>query len=99
MKLQLSRENFTKAVQAIYPVVPSRSTLPILSHFLLEAKKDSLQVTGTDLELGITTTVPAETIEEGAIAVPAKRLLDLLMELPSELLQVSSKKNQQLNIE
>lgn len=99
MKLKISKENLLKGIQTVYPVVPSRSTLPILAHLLLEAKKDTLQLTGTDLEMGITTEVPAEVMEEGAIAVPAKRLNDLIKELPSELLQVSSRKNQQLTLE
>ena len=98
MKALISRENLFKAVQAVYPVVPSRSTLPILSHLLLETKKDALQVTGTDLEVGITTTVQAEVSEEGAISVPAKRLHDLLKELPNEALQIQAKKNQQLSL-
>ncbi len=99
MKARISRENLFKAVQRVYPVVPSKSTLPILSHLLLEAKKETLQVTGTDLELGITTAVSAEVAEEGSIAVPAKRFHDLVKELPEESLQMTCKKNQQIGIE
>lgn len=99
MKIKVSKENLLKGIQTVYPVVPSRSTLPILSHLLLEAKGDILQLTATDLEMGITTKVPAEVVEEGAIAVPAKRLNDLIKELPNEVLQVNSKKNQQITME
>lgn len=99
MKARISRENLLKAVQTVYPVAPSKSTLPILSHILVEAKKETLQVTGTDLELGITTAVAAEVAEEGAVAVPAKRFHDLVKELPDESLQMTCKKNQQLGIE
>lgn len=99
MRLRISRENFLKGIQTVYPVVPTRSTLPILSHLLLETRKEGLQITGTDLELGISTILPAEVGEEGAIAVPAKRLNDLLKELPNESFAVTAKKNQQLTIE
>lgn len=99
MKVQVSRENLLKAIQAVHPIIPLRSTLPILSHVLLEAKKDTLQVTGTDLEIGISTSTPAEVEEEGAIAIPAKRLHDLIKELPNEVLRVHAKKNQQVSIE
>ena len=99
MKLRVSRENLHKALQTVYPAVPSRSTLPILSHLLIEGKKEGVQVTGTDLELGISTMAPAEVSEEGAIAIPAKRLMDLIKELPNEMLQLTAKKNQQVSIE
>ena len=99
MKANISRENFLKGLQTVYPVVPSRSTLPILSHLLIEARKDSIQITGTDLEIGISTVVPAEVAEEGAVAIPAKRLNDLLKELPDEPLSIVAKKNQQVSIE
>lgn len=99
MKLKISKENLQKAIQTAYPIVPSRSTLPILSHLLLETQKEALHLTATDLEMGITTEVPAEVAEEGAIAVPAKRLNDLIKELPNEVLQVGSRKNQQLTLE
>ncbi len=99
MKARILRENFLKGIQTVSPIVPTRSTLPILSHLLIETKKDAIQITGTDLEIGITTTIPAEILEEGSIAIPAKRLSDLLKELPNEMLQLGSKKNQQASIE
>lgn len=99
MKVSISRENFLKGIQTVYPAVPSRGTLPILSHLLLEARKDILQITATDLELGISTEVSAEVLEEGAVVIPAKRLYDLVKELPNEGLHLGAKKNQQLSIE
>ena len=99
MKIQISREHFLKGIQAIHPVVPTRSTLPILSHLLLETKKDSLHLAGTDLELGITCTVPAQILEEGAISLPEKRMCDLIKELPNSTLTLTTKKNQQASIE
>ena len=99
MKARISRENFLRSLQTVYPVVPSRSTLPILSHLLIEARKDSIQITGTDLEIGVSTVVPAEVTEEGAVAIPAKRLNDLLKELPDEPLSLAAKKNQQVSID
>lgn len=99
MKLQVSKENLLRGLQTVYPVVPSRSTLPILAHLLIESKKEGVQLTGTDLELGISTSAPAEVQEEGAIAVPAKRFMDLIKELPNNSLAITAKKNQQVSIE
>ena len=99
MKVHVSREHLLKGIQTVYPVIPQKSTLPILSHLLLETRKDSLYLAGTDLELGISCTIPAQVQEEGAITIPAKRFFDLVKELPNTSLQVSTKKNQQVGIE
>jgi len=99
MKVRISREHLLKGIQTTYPIIPNRSTLPILSHILLETHKDSLHLSGTDLELAISSSVPAEVIEEGAITIPAKRFTDLIKELPNTTLQINTKKNQQVNIE
>ena len=99
MKLALARDNLLRGLQTIYPIVPIRGTLPILTHILLEAKKETIQMTATDLELGISTILPAEVAEEGAVAIPAKRFYELVKELPNETLHLSAKKNQQLSLE
>ncbi len=99
MKTILSRDVLLKGIQNIYPVIPNKSTLPILSHILLEAKKDSLFLVGTDLEIGISCSILAEVQEEGAIAVPAKRLFELVKELPNTSLHIHAKKNQQITLE
>ncbi len=100
MRVRLSRESFLKGIQTVYPITPSRATLPILSHMLLEARKDSLYFAGTDLELGISCSVSAQTQEDGSLTIPAKRLNDLAKELPpnTEII-LTAKKNQQVSIE
>ncbi|MBI3615096.1 MAG: DNA polymerase III subunit beta [Candidatus Omnitrophica bacterium] len=99
MKVHVSREHLLKGLQTVYPVIPTRSTLPILSHLLIETRKDGLYLAGTDLELGISCTLPAQVQEEGAITIPAKRFFDLVKELPNTSLQLSTRKNQQVGIE
>jgi DNA polymerase-3 subunit beta len=99
MKVNILRDNLFKLIQTVYPVIPTRTTLPILTHILLEAKRNTIQVTGTNLELGITSSLEAEVQEEGAVAVLAKQLHDLLKELPNETLYLQARKNQQLNVE
>jgi len=99
MKARISREHLLKGIQTVYPVIPARSTLPILAHLLIETCKDSLYLAGTDLELGISCTIPAQIQEEGAITIPAKRFFDLIKELPNASLQMTTKKNQQVAVE
>lgn len=99
MRARVSREHLLKSLQTVCPIIPARSTLPIISHILLEASKDFIRLSGTDLELGIISTAPAQVEEDGACAVPSKRFHDLIKELPNNPLQLSTKKNHQLSVE
>lgn len=99
MKIQISKESLLKGIQVVYPIIPLRSTLPILSHILLEASKDQLHIAGTDLELGISSFIETQVQEDGAIALPAKRFYDLVKELPDTVLTLTTKKNNQVSIE
>jgi len=99
MKIKISQAELQKGIQIVYPIVPNKATLPILAHILLEAKDGKLRLAGTDLEIGISHTIPVEVIEEGAIAIPAKRLNDLIKELPDIPLSITTRKNYQTTID
>src|SRR6201998_3866265 len=63
-------------------VVERKTTIPILSHLLLEAKGNRLTITATDLELSVRTSCEAKVKKEGAGTIPAKKLLELVRLLP-----------------
>ncbi len=63
-------------------VVERKTTIPILSHLLCEAKGNRLTITATDLELSIRTSCEAKIKKEGAGTIPAKKLLELVRLLP-----------------
>src|SRR6266536_2324213 len=63
-------------------VVEKKTTIPILSNILMEAKGGRVILTATDLELGIRCSCPAKVKKEGAGTVPAKKLLDFVRLLP-----------------
>jgi DNA polymerase III subunit beta len=63
-------------------VVERKTTIPILSHLLCEAKGNRLTITATDLELSVRTECEAKVKKEGAGTIPAKKLLDLVRLLP-----------------
>jgi DNA polymerase-3 subunit beta len=66
--------------------------MPILSHVLLEAKKDTLVVSATDLDLAVSSehTEGCEVLKDGALAVSARHLFDIVRSLPEQ--QVALKK-------
>jgi len=65
-------------------VVERKTTIPILSNLLCEAKGNRLYITATDLELSIRTSCEAKVKKEGAGTIPAKKLLELARLLPDE---------------
>ena len=71
MKLTITREQLQEGLVAVAASVPAKTTLPILSNILLEATKDGIRLSGTDLDIAVSTTVSASVDEEGAITLPA----------------------------
>jgi DNA polymerase-3 subunit beta len=63
-------------------VVERKTTIPILSNLLFEAKGNRLTLAATDLELSIRSSCEAKVKSEGAGTVPAKKLLELVRLLP-----------------
>jgi DNA polymerase-3 subunit beta len=99
MKLKVPKDNLLSAIQKVQNVVSSKTTLPILSNILISLKKDKLKLNATDLDIGISCEIPVETIEEGAITIPAKRFSDIVKELPPGEISINAKKNNQIDIE
>jgi len=73
--------------------------LPILSNILLETQSGGLRLTATDLDIGISCVIPVDIVETGAITIPAKRLGDIIKELPGDKVDVNIKKNNLVLIE
>ncbi len=89
MKFRIPTDKFLEGLQKVQHVVSTRTTLPILSNVLLEARGGRLQLTTTDLDVGIVGSVGAIVEKEGATTLPAKRLVSIVRELPSSELVVS----------
>ena len=83
MELIFEREKLWEAMQVVGSVAASRNTLPILANVLIRAADDQIQLAATDLEVGIKFVVQGEVVEPGSITVPAKKLADIVRELPS----------------
>jgi DNA polymerase-3 subunit beta len=89
MKFRISKEALLEGLQKVQHVVSSRTTLPILSNVLIVAKGDRLQFTTTDLDVGITGSVLCNVDKEGATTLPAKKIVNIVRELPSSEVEVT----------
>lgn len=84
MKVSFVSENLQKKILFVNHAVSSRSQLPILLNFLIEAKEGKLVISATDLEIGIIVEIPAKTEKEGSVTVSAKTLVEIMGTLSSE---------------
>jgi len=83
MELIFERDKLWEAMQIVGSVAASRNTLPILANVLIRAAEDQIQLAATDLEVGMKSVVQGEVVEPGSTTVPAKKLADIVRELPS----------------
>ncbi len=93
MRIKTTQNELFKSLQIIQGVISIRTTLPILSYFLLTAKNGKIFLFSTDLEVGVKCGVSGEAIEEGTIALPGKRVLELIREFPKGEVEISTEKN------
>lgn len=85
MQFTVSRENLLKPLQQVCGVLSSRPTIPVLSNILVQVDADKLTITGTDLEVELSTQVPLHsTTEQGVFTIPAKKFLDICRTLPED---------------
>jgi DNA polymerase III subunit beta len=81
MKCTVSPSAVAAGLALVSRAVSPRSTLPILSNVLLETVAEGLRLTATNLDLTITTTVPAEVAHEGRVTVPARLVTEYVASL------------------
>src|ERR1041385_7322586 len=82
MEFTVSKSDLVRELSVSQGGVEKKTTIPILSNVLLEAKDERIVLTATDLELGIRCSCPARVKKEGAGTVPARKLLDYVRLLP-----------------
>jgi DNA polymerase-3 subunit beta len=82
MEITVSRQDLVKELTATQSVVERKTTIPILSNFLLEADENQLHLTATDLDQAIRTSAAVKVKKGGACTIPARKLYDYVKLLP-----------------
>jgi DNA polymerase-3 subunit beta len=82
MEITVSRQELLKELTATQSVVERKTTIPILSNFLIEAEGDRLNITATDLDQAIRTSAEAKVKKAGSCTIPARKLYDYIKLLP-----------------
>jgi DNA polymerase-3 subunit beta len=94
MNFTITRQNLHTGLAAVSASIPSKTTLPVLSNILFEAKEDGVWMSGTDLDVSVRVKVLAEVKEPGSLTAPGKKLQEIARELPDELVAVSTRGDQ-----
>lgn len=90
MKLSCLRSDLQSAISNVSRAVSNKSTIPALEGVLVKAYGDKLNISGYNLEIGITTDVDATIREEGEIVISAKLFFDIVRNLPEEILTIET---------
>jgi len=102
MKLSIPKHELQKGLTRIQSIVEKRNTMPILANVLIEAGESPgdtpLSLAATDLEVGVRSTHLAEVEASGAITVSAKKLYEIVRELPEEVVDIHVSENGYLGI-
>lgn len=99
MRLTISREKLQEALVAVSAAVPSKTTLPVLGNLLLETTDRGVRISGTDLDISVSMEVAADVETPGGITVPARKLSEIVRELPPSLVKLSAVGEQRIVLE
>ena len=89
MKFTVNKSDITEAVSNIQRAVSTKTSIPALEGILLSATETGLELCAYDLELGITTVIPAFVMEPGKAVLSAKLFSDIVRRTPAETVTVS----------
>jgi len=102
MKLTITKSEFLRGLGRIQSIVEKRNSMPILANVLLDAPKKAkegrLVLSATDLEVGIRSQHAADVATAGALTVSAKKLFEIVRELPDEKIELEGTSSSYLEI-
>jgi DNA polymerase-3 subunit beta len=98
MRFTVSQKDFLAQLQKLAAVVPSKSTHPMLNNILFHLEPEEARLTATDLEISLTTRLKIEGGQGEDVAIPCKRLLEIIRELDERPVTLQTDRNRGLEI-
>ncbi|MBI5787330.1 MAG: DNA polymerase III subunit beta [Candidatus Schekmanbacteria bacterium] len=98
MELKIQRNEFLKSLQRCQGVVPAKGTMSILAYLLIKTVPNGIEVAATDLELSIRSFSQAQIVSEGQITLLAKKIFEIVRELPEEEIHLVKQSNNMIKI-
>lgn len=92
MKIKVTQEKLSKALNNISRIAIGKVTLPILNNVLIRVHNKKVSLVTTNLDMAIIDFLPVSSSEDGVVTVPAKLLAEFVSNLPKgETIEISSK--------
>lgn len=82
MKIKVTQDKLSKALNNISRIAISKATLPILNNVLIRVDKKQVSLITTNLDMAIIDYLPVSESEDGVITVPARLLAEFVSNLP-----------------
>src|SRR5438067_2433646 len=99
MRFTITREKLQEGLAAVTPTTPPKTTLPVLANILVETTERGIRLSGTDLDIAVTTEVAADVETQGAITIPAKKLSEIAKELPPSPVKMATSGEQRVTLD
>lgn len=99
MRFTIARERLQDGLNAVTASVPAKTTLPVLANILVETTDRGIRLSGTDLDMAVSTELTADVEAQGAITIPAKKLAEIVRELPAAPVRLSASGEQKVTLE
>lgn len=99
MRFSCSRDDLISALNMVKHGVSDRSTMQILEGILFNVYDNTLHLTGSDLNLGITTEIPVQDSEDGAIVLNANLIIGIISKMPGNVVYFSENDRNQVKVE
>lgn len=99
MRFTITREKLQEGLAAVTPAVPGKTTLPVLANLLVQTTDKGIRISGTDLDIAVSTEVTADVEAVGAITIPARKLSEIARELPPAPVRISATGDQRITLE
>jgi len=99
MRFAISREKLQEGLTAVAASVPTKTTLPVLANILVETTDKGIRLSGTDLDIAVSTEILADVEAPGAITIPAKKLSEIARELPPAIVKIATVGEQRITLD
>ncbi|HWJ22423.1 MAG TPA: DNA polymerase III subunit beta [Gemmatimonadaceae bacterium] len=99
MRFTIAREKLQEGLTAVAASIPAKTTLPVLANILVETTDRGIRLSGTDLDIAVSTEVAADVESQGAITIPAKKLAEIARELPPSPVKIAAAGEQRVTLE
>ena len=98
MKIECIKDQLEEALGKADKIAGKNITLPVLSGLYLDARQNSLSIKATNLDLGISISLPVKVSEPGIVVVPARIISSFVSSLSKDKNIGITSKNQILEI-